>query len=98
MSPLGSLQGTHKVVTLRVPGRQEARMLCLIQDDPSGGSAYYVLAECEGSAIRWRSMIRDNSIRRLRAEFIANITSECVVDGLDVETIFLCTAETSKKA
>ncbi len=96
MSPLGSLKGTHKVVTLKVPGRPEARMLCLIQDDPAGGNAYYVLAECESTALRWRSMIRDNSIRRLRDEFVANIIQEVDVDGLDVETIFLCTTEASK--
>ena len=96
MNPLGNIKGTHKLVTLQVPGRQPARILCLLQKDAAGIDAYYVLAECEGRALKWRSMIRDNAIRRLRDEFVANITREEDVDALDVETIFLCTTEVSK--
>ena len=96
MNPLGSIRGTHKVVTLQVPGRPQAQILCLMQKDASGEDAYYVLAECEGRALKWRSMIKDNAIRRLRDEFLGSITSEVEVDSLDVETIFLCTTEVSK--
>ena len=96
MNPLGNIRGTHKVVTLEVPGRQRARILCLLQKDASGDDAYYVLAECEGRALKWRSMIKDNAVRRLRDEFVGNITAEEEVDSLDVETIFLCTTEVSK--
>ncbi|MDR1744176.1 MAG: hypothetical protein LBS30_00295 [Planctomycetota bacterium] len=55
-----------------------------------------MLAECEGHALKWRSMIKDNAVRRLRDEFIRYITDEDAVDTLDVETIFFCTAEASK--
>lgn len=96
MNPLSNIKGTHKVVTLRVPGRQPARILCLLQQDASGEDAYYVLAECEGHALKWRSMIKDNAIRRLRDEFVAYITDSAEVDALDVETIFFCTTEASK--
>lgn len=96
MNPLGSIKGKHKIVTLQVPGRQPARILCLMQKDAGGADAYYVLAECEGRALKWRSMIRDNAIRRLRDEFKENIAEETDVDALDVETIFLCTTEVSK--
>lgn len=98
MTPLGNINGVHRVVTLDVPGRSRARVLCLIQKDGNGEDAYYVLAECESTALKWRSMIRDNTIRRLRDEFIDNITVEEDVDNLDVETIFLCTTEASKQA
>lgn len=96
MNPLSNIKGTHKVVTLRVPGRQPARILCLMQQDASGDDAYYVLAECEGRAFKWRSMIKDNAIRRLRDEFVGYISEEEEVDSLDVETIFFCTTETTK--
>lgn len=96
MNPLSNIKGTHKVVTLRVPGRQPARILCLAQPDGAGEDAYYVLAECEGSALRWRSMIKDNAVRRLRDEFLRCISDEEVIDTLDVETIFFCTVEASK--
>ena len=96
MDPFDNIQGTHRVVTLRVPGRQPMRLLCLAQKDANGSDAYYVLAECEGPAIKWRSMIRENTVRRLRDEFIADIVAQEDVDGLDVETIFFCTAEASK--
>lgn len=96
MNPLGSIRGTHKVITLEVPGRLPANILCLMQKDANGEDAYYVLAECEGRALKWRSMIKDNAIRRLRDEFVENIIAEEEVDTLDVETIFLCTTEVSK--
>jgi hypothetical protein len=96
MNPLDNIKGTHKVVTLRVPGRQPARLLCLAQPDDIGEEGYYVLAECDGTALRWRNMIKDNAVRRLRDEFVRFITDEDVVDLLDVETIFFCTAEVSK--
>lgn len=96
MNPLGKIKGTHKIVTLQVPGRAPARILCLHQVDETGEDAYYVLAENEGKAIKWRSMIKDNSVRRLKDEFVLNITDEQEVDTLDVETIFFCSAEASK--
>ena len=96
MNPLSNIKGKHKLVNLRVPGRQPARLLCLLQEDASGEDAYYVLAECEGRALKWRSMIRDNAIRRLRDEFVKYISDTEDVDSLDVETIFLCTTEVSK--
>ncbi len=96
MHPPGNIQGAHRIVTLNVPGRQPARILCLMQKDDLGSDAYYVLAENEGNALKWRSMIRDNAIRRLRSEFKSNITEEAEVDALDVETIFLCATEVSK--
>lgn len=96
MNPLGSIKGTHKLVTLEVPGRQPAHVLCLVQKDAGGEDAFYVLAECGDSALKWRSMIKDNAIRRLREEFLANITATEDVDALDVETIFFCTTEVSK--
>ncbi|MCD8138932.1 MAG: hypothetical protein LUE17_03980 [Planctomycetaceae bacterium] len=96
MNPLGSLKGTHKIVTLQVPGRGPARILCLTQKDATNDEAYYVLAECEGKALKWRSMIKDNAIRRLRDEFVPSIVALEEIDALDVETIFLCTTEVSK--
>lgn len=96
MNPLANIKGTHRLVTLNVPGRQPARILCLIQKDASDQDAYYVLAECEGSALKWRSMIKDNAIRRLRDEFVGHISEVTDVDALDVEIIFLCTKEVSK--
>ena len=96
MNPLGSLKGTHKIVTLQVPGRSPTRILCLTQKDAAHEEAYYVLAECEGRALKWRSMIKDNAIRRLRDEFVPNIIGLEEIDALDVETIFLCTTEVSK--
>ena len=96
MNPLGGIKGTHKVVTLQVPGRQPTRILCLMQKDAGGDDAYYVLAECEGHALKWRSMIKDSAIRRLRDEFVGSIVATEDVDSLDVETIFLCTNEATK--
>ncbi len=96
MNPLSNIKGTHTVITLRVPGRGPARILCLIQQDASGADAYYVLAECEGRALKWRSMIKDNAVRRLRDEFVGCICDKQNVDALDVETIFFCTTETMK--
>ncbi len=98
MNPPANLKGTHKLITLRVPGRVPARILCLAQKDAAGAEAYYVLAECEGPALKWRSMIKDNAVRRLRDEFLNSIAAEQEVDALDVETIFLCAAEASPKA
>ena len=96
MEPFEGVRGTHKLITLEVTGRTRTRILCLVQRDNSGEDAYYVLAECEGKALKWRSMIKDNAVRRLRDEFVDNITEELDVDALDVETIFFCTTEVSK--
>lgn len=96
MDPLGGIKGTHKIVTLEVPGRQTSRILCLVQKDATGEDAFYVLAECEGRALKWRSMIKDNAVRRLKDEFVGGVTEAREVDALDVETIFLCTTEVSK--
>ena len=96
MNPLGKIQGTHKVITLQVPGRSPTRILCLHQTDASGEGAYYVLAENEGRATKWRSMIKDNAVRRLKDEFVGAIIAEQEVDNLDVEMIFFCSAEASK--
>lgn len=96
MNHLTNIKGVHKLVTLQVPGREPASILCLVQKDGAGEDAFYVLAECEGCAFKWRSMIRDNAIRRLRDEYARHITSATPVDGLDIETIFLCTTEASK--
>lgn len=96
MAPSKNINGVHRVVTLDVPGRARTRVLCLIQKDGKGDDAYYALAECEAKALRWRSMIKDNAIRRLRDELIENIIVEEDVDSLDVETIFFCTVEASK--
>lgn len=96
MDPLEHARGVHKLVTLRVPGRDATRILCLLQQDADGKDAYYVLAECEGKPLKWRSMIKDNTVRRLRDEFVDSITMEQEVDALDVETIFFCTTEVSK--
>ncbi len=96
MNPVGNLKGTHKIITLEVPGRGPARILCLVQRDAAGIDGYYVLAEREGRALKWRSMIKDNAVRRLRDEFIAFISRIEDADMLDVETIFFLTAEVSK--
>lgn len=96
MNPLGGIKGRHQVLTLETPGRPVSRVLCLMQKDASGEDAYYVLAECEGRALKWRSMIKDNAVRRLREEFMNSITATEEADSLDVETIFLCTTEASK--
>ena len=96
MNPLGGIKGRHRVLTLEVPGRPVSRILCLMQKDASGDDAYYVLAECEGRALKWRSMIKDNAVRRLRDEYVNGITATEDVDSLDVETIFLCTTEVTK--
>ena len=96
MDPLSKTKGTHVVVTLQLSGRPTAKILCLRQADESGGEAYYVLAECEGKALKWRSMVKDNSVRRLKDEFVVNIVDEREVDQLDVETIFLCSAVATK--
>ena len=93
MSPLGAAKGAHVVVTVQVPNHLPARVLCKRQSDDNGANIYYVLAECEGKPLKWRSMVKDNAVRRLKDEFIANITEEYVVDQLDVETIFFCSAE-----
>lgn len=93
MHPFESVQGTHKLVTLQVPGRPPARLLCLVQRGGGGDEAYYVLAECEGRALKWRSMIKDSAVRRLKDEFVDSITTEQEVDALEVETIFFCAAE-----
>ncbi len=96
MNPLGKIRGTHKIVILQVPERLPATLLCLHQKDSNGSDAYYVLAECEGKALKWRSMIKENSVRRLKDEFVDNIVEEQEIDQLDVETIFFCSAEASK--
>ncbi len=96
MSFAGGVNGTHKIITLAVPGRARARVLCLVQRDSADADAYYVLAECEGRAIRWRSMVKDNAVHRLKDEFVQHIASEVEVDDFDVESIFFCTTEVSK--
>lgn len=90
-------RGTHKIVTLDIPGRPKTHVLCLRQDDnPEGATpAYYVLAECDGKPLKWRSMIKDNAVRRLRDEFVQNIVREEDVDNLDMEMIFFCSTEPS---
>ncbi len=95
MEPKDS-NGKHLIVTVQPPGRLPARVLCLRQKDQEDKDAYYVLAECEGKALKWRSLIKDNAVRRLKDEFIAHIAMEEEVDPLDVETIFFFTAEASK--
>jgi hypothetical protein len=90
------MKGTHRVVTLRMPGGRPARILCLMQPDANGADAYYVLAENEGHALKWRSMVQGNAVRRLRTEFKNSILDEAEVDEFDVESIFLCTTEVSK--
>ncbi len=96
MTPWRNLHGKHQLVTLQLPGRRPMNILCLREKDKQGVEAFYVLAECEGRALYWRSLVRDNSIRRLRDEFLKNITAVEDVDQIDVEMIFLCTAEVSK--
>lgn len=96
MGFLESSNGSHRLVTLNMPGRALTRILCQVQKDAGGCDVYYVLAECEGRALRWKSMIRDNTVRRLRDEAVGHIVEEQQVDGLDVETIFICTVEASR--
>ncbi len=95
MIPL-RIKGPHRIVTLQVPGKRAARILCMMQKDAAGGDAYYVMAENEGSPLKWRSMIQGNAVRRLRNEFKGNITEEAYVDEIDAEMILLCTMEASK--
>ena len=97
MSHLGKIKGKHKLIGIDIPGRPRAVLLCLLQRDDSGREAYYVLAERDGpSSLKWRSMVKDNSVRRLKDEFIGNIVESRDVDELDVETILFCAAEVSK--
>ncbi|MDR1612190.1 MAG: hypothetical protein LBT97_05330 [Planctomycetota bacterium] len=94
---MDKVNGTHKIVTLRVPGRSSTKVLCLHQKEADNDrGAYYVLAENEGKATKWRSMIRDNTVRRLKDEFVLAIIDEQEIDNIDVETIFFCSAEASK--
>ncbi|MDR1519309.1 MAG: hypothetical protein LBU23_04075 [Planctomycetota bacterium] len=91
------IQGIHKLIGIDVPGRPRAVLLCLLQTDESGGDAYYVLAERDGSnSLKWRSLVKDNSVRRLKDEFLERIVLSQDVDELDVETIFFCATEVSK--
>lgn len=96
MNPFENLDGAHRLVTLNLPGRSPTCILCLVQKDSINCDVYYVLAECESRALRWRSMIRGNTVRRLRDEVVGHIVDEQPVDGLDVETIFFCTSAASK--
>ncbi len=96
MDPFGKAAGKHSIVTLAIPNREPMKVLCLRQADDDGADVYYVLAECEGKALKWRSMIKENSVRRLKDEFVSNIVNEVEVDQLDVEMIFFCSAEASK--
>ncbi|MDR3211416.1 MAG: hypothetical protein LBU79_05815 [Planctomycetota bacterium] len=94
MNLLDQIKGVHKIVTLEIPERLPTRILCLHKNETGGPGAYYVLAECTGKgAIKWRSLIKDNSLCRLKDELILNITKEEVVDKLDVATILLCTID-----
>ena len=93
MGPLGAAKGAHVVVTVQVPNHLPTRVLCKRQKDDSGSNVYFVLAECEGRPLKWRSMVKDNAVRRLKDEYIASISEEYEVDQLDVETIFFCSAE-----
>ena len=88
--------GEHKLVTITAPGRAPTHLLCLVQNDSEGEKAYYVLAEQEDRPTKWRSLIKDNMVRKLKDEFVATILNEQAVDELDVETIFFCTTEVSK--
>lgn len=92
----GGNGGVHKLVTITAPGRIPTHVLCLVQMDSAGEKAYYVLAEQEDRPTRWRLLIKDNMVRKLKDEFVATILNEWEVDGLDVETIFFCATETSK--
>lgn len=94
MSP--ALGESHKIVTLRPPGLPPARFLCMVRQDADGGDAYYVMAENDGSPLRWRSRVQGSAARRLRSEFKHRITEEADVDELDVAMIFLCATEVSK--
>lgn len=96
MNPFDKIKGKHKIVTLELPGRLPTRILCLCQPDDNEGDAYYVLAENEGKALKWKSLIKENTVRRLKDEYLENITGEREVDQLDVEMIFFCSAEASK--
>ena len=98
MSFSGGINGTHRIITLAVPGRAQALVLCLVQSDSAGADSYYVLAECEGRYTRWRSMVKDNAVHRLKDEFVPFITNQEEIDDFDVESIFFCTTEVSKKA
>ncbi len=93
MAPRKDNEGVHVLVTLRAPDIKELTALCLKQPDENGKFGYYVVAECEGKALKWRSLIKDNSVRRLKDEYADLITDEREVDQLDVETIFFCTTE-----
>lgn len=97
MGHFGKVKGRHKLIGIDIPGRPRAVLLCLLRQEDSGRDAYYVLAERDGaSPLKWRSMVRDNSARRLKDEFIGNIVESRDVDELDVEMILFCAAEVSK--
>ncbi|MDR1536194.1 MAG: hypothetical protein LBU64_14085 [Planctomycetota bacterium] len=93
----GGGRRVYKLVGIDTPGRPPAVLLCLLQTDSLGREAYYVLAERDGrSSLKWRSMLKGNTVRRLKDEFRERIVDSREVDELDVETIFLCAAEVSK--
>lgn len=96
MDPFGKTAGKHVIVTLAISDRESMKVLCLRQAADNGADAYYVLAECGGTALKWRSLIRENEVRRLKDEFIGAIVDEAEVDRLDVEMIFFCSAEASQ--
>ncbi len=96
MNPI--LRGTHTIVTLQLPGKAPAVFLCMMQQDANGDDAYYVMAENDGSPLRWRSMIQGNAARRLRSEFKDRIVEEARVDDLDAAMILLCATEVPSKA
>ncbi len=97
MFPL-NFEGLHRIVTLRVPGKPRTRILCMMDKDANGADAYYVMAENDGSPLRWRSMIQGNAARRLRSEFKDRIVEEARVDDLDAAMILLCATEVPSKA
>jgi hypothetical protein len=88
-----TLRGSHKIVTLQLPGRSPAVFLCMTQQDADGGDASYVMAENDGSPLRWKNCIRGNAARRLRNEFRDRIVGESKVDDLDAAMILLCATE-----
>ncbi|MDR2390960.1 MAG: hypothetical protein LBE84_04680 [Planctomycetota bacterium] len=96
MNPFENNQGVNKIVGIDVPGRPKTVLLCLVKPGDNG-EEYFVLAEREGqSNLRWRSLVKDNAIKRLKDEYRDRIVESQDVDEFDVESIFLCTAEVSK--
>lgn len=93
MDVFNSAEGGHKLVTVALPGRPVIRILCQVRPTAEGRDHYYVLAECEGRALKWRSLVRDNAVLRLKDEIVTFIAEAEDLDDFDVETILLCTTE-----